>query len=194
MTADERPTPLGEREGPRGTPPPRNRRRVIVGVCVLVGVLLVLAIAFGGGDTPTPQSTATQPTQTVAPAGAVPLPRDLPQGPPALSSQDRDAARRAARAFARDFLAFQRGQRTPAEIRFATAQVRELIAALPRGRGTPAVRQHPARLTGISLRTGDQADTIVATATITRLGARFPFRFTLRKDHEHWRVVAAQVG
>jgi len=179
---------------PRGTPPPRNRRRVIVGVCVLVGVLLVLAIAFGGDDTPTPQSTATQPTQTVAPAGAVPLPRDLPQGPPALSSQDRDAARRAARAFARDFLAFQRGQRTPAEIRFATAQVRELIAALPRGRGTPAVRQHPARLTGISLRTGDQADTIVATATITRLGARFPFRFTLRKDHEHWRVVAAQVG
>ena len=81
-----------------------------------------------------------------------------------------------------------------AEIRVATAQVRALIAALPRGRGTPAVRQHPARLAGISLRAGDQADTIVATATITRLGARFPFRFTLRKDHEQWRVVAAQVG
>ena len=97
-------------------------------------------------------------------------------------------------AFARDFLAFQRGERTPAEIRFATAQVRELTAALPRGRGTPAVRQHPARLAGISLRAGERADTIVATATITRLGARFPFRFTLRKDHEQWRVVAAQVG
>ncbi|HEV7806517.1 MAG TPA: hypothetical protein VGO80_11900 [Solirubrobacteraceae bacterium] len=193
MTADEPAKPRGERENSRGTPPWSRRRRVIVGVCVLV-VVLVLAIAFGGGDTPTPQSTATQPTQTVAPAGAVPLPRDLPQGPPALSTQDRDAARRAARTFARDFLAFQRGVRTPAEIRFATAQVRELIAALPRGRGTPAVRQHPARLAGISLRAGDRADTIVATATITRLGARFPFRFTLRKTNERWRVVAAQLG
>jgi hypothetical protein len=193
VTANERARPRGERENSRGTPPTR-RRRVIVGVCVLVGVVLVLAIAFGGGDKPTPQSTATQPTQTVAPPGAVPLPRDLPQGPPALSAQDRDAARRAARTFARDFLAFQRGERAPAEIRVATAQVRELIAALPRGRGTPAVRQHPARLAGISLRAGDRAGTIVATATITRLGARFPLRFTLRKDHEQWRVVAAQVG
>ena len=194
MTADEPPKPRGERENPRGTPPPRNRRRVIAGICVVVGVVLVLAIALGGADTPTPQSTATQPTQTVAPAGAVPLPRDLPQGPPALSAQDRDAARRAARTFASDFLAFQRGERTAVRIRFATAQVRELIAALPRGRGTPAVRQHPARLAGISLRAGDQANTVVATATITRLGARFPFRFTLRKTNERWRVVAAQLG
>jgi len=167
---------------------------VIVGVCVLVGVVLVIAIVVGGGN-PSPQpSTTTSVTRTVAPAAAVPLPRDLPQGPPALSAEERRAARRAATGFARDFLAYQRGDRTPARIRFATAQVRELIAALPRGRGTPAVRQHPARLAGISLRAGDQADTIVATATITRLGARFAFRFTLRKDHERWRVVAAQVG
>ena len=166
----------------------------MVGVCGLVGVVLVIALALSGADKSPQQSTATQPTHTVAPAGAVPLPRDLPQGPPALSAQDRDAARRAARTFARDFLAFQRGERTPAEIRFATAQVRELIAALPRGRGTPAVRQHPAQLAAISLRAGDQADAIVATATMTRLGARFPLRFTLRKDHEQWRVVAAQVG
>jgi hypothetical protein len=193
MTADEAAKPRDERENARGTPPSR-RRRVIVGVCVLVGVVLVIALALSGADKSPEPSTATQPTQTVAPAGAVPLPRDLPQGPPALPSQDRDAARRAARSFARDFLAFQRGERTAARIRFATAQVRALIAALPRGRGTPAVRQHPARLAGISLRAGDQADTIVATATITRLGARFPFRFTLRKDHEQWRVVAAQVG
>lgn len=193
MTADEPAKPRGERDNSRGRPPWRSGR-VIVGVCVLVGVVVVLAIALGGGDTPTPQSTATQPTQTVAPAGAVPLPRDLPQGPPALSAEDRAAARRAARAFARDFLAFQRGELPPRQIRFAVAQVRALIAALPRGRGTPAVRQHPARLAGVSLRAGARAHTVVATATITRLGARFPFRFTLRKDTEGWRVVAAQLG
>ena len=193
MTADEPATPRGERQNSRGAPPSR-RRRVVVGACALVGVVLVLTLALGGADKSPPQSTATQPTQTVEPAGAVPLPRDLPQGPPALSADDRAAARRAARAFARDFLAFQRGQRAPAEIRVATAQVRELIAALPRGRGTPAVRQHPARLAGVSLRAGAEADTIVATATISRLGASYPLRFTLREIRGRWLVSAVQLG
>jgi hypothetical protein len=192
VTADDKASTQPDQRPRPGATPPR-KRLLMVGVCVVVAVVVVVAAVMGRGE-PDPQQSTAPRSQPVPPAAAVPLPRDLPQGPPGVSPGDRRAARRSARAFARDYLAFQRGERAPSAIRVATAQVRELIAALPRGRGTPAVRQHPARLAGIALRAGARPDTIVATATITRLGARFPFRFTLRKDTGRWRVVAVRLG
>jgi type IV secretory pathway VirB10-like protein len=175
----------------------QRRRLWLIAVVVVIGAAIILKLFFDNNDPgPKPQPVGERrsaPAQSAAPepvaSDPVPLPAELPSNPPVVPRSDRAAATRAARTFARDYLAFQRGRRPADDIRATTESLRARLAALPRGRGTPASTENPVRLLGLSTRVVDRA-TIVVTAKLSRLGATFPLRATVKHTDDRWLVSA----
>lgn len=177
--------------------PEQRRRLMLIATVVIVGAAIIFALFFNDNASQTSQSSRpaartapVAPAPVAAAAPEVPLPSELPNDPPAVARAERTRATSAAKSFTRDYLAFGRQKITADEISDATDELRAHIAALPRGRGTPAVQENPARLQGVSARVVDKS-TIVVTATIARLGARYPLRTTVKRDSDGRWVVSA---
>lgn len=180
-----------------------------------VALLLIAAAIVGCGwfvlrggqdGAPRPASPQSQPPAGVVPPApsaeredatvsgqVVPLPSELPDDPPTVAAGQRRAAERVGWRFARDFLRFQQRKVRPHQIAAATDSLRAQIAALPRGRGTPAARQNPPRVVDVESEVAD-ARTVVLTATVARLGARYPLRMTASRQAAggRWVVSALQ--
>ncbi|MCA1569779.1 MAG: hypothetical protein LC798_05540 [Chloroflexi bacterium] len=206
MSSDPEPRrlPLADRvravlDKPLAVETPEQRRRLmLIATVVIVGAALIFALFFndnaaqnGEPERGTARTAPVAPPPVAAAAPEVPLPAELPNNPPTVAREERDRATSVAKSFTRDYLAFGRRSLTAEEISDATDELRDRIASLPRGRGTPAVREHPARLQGVSARVVDKS-TIVVTATIARLGARYPLRMTVKRDDldGQWAVAA----
>jgi hypothetical protein len=180
--------------------PEQRRRLMLIATVVIVGAAIIFALFFNDNASQTSQtSQSSRPAARTAPvapppvaaaAPEVPLPSELPNNPPAVARAERTRATSAAKSFTKDYLAFGRQKITADEISDATDELRAHIAALPRGRGTPAVRENPARLLRVSARVVDKS-TIVVSATIARLGARYPLRTTVTRDSDGRWVVSA---
>lgn len=194
-----------------------QRRAMLVAVVVLLAAALLFLTVIndnGGGESqggeraaatqqPAPNGNSdgsgsggeapTGPAEPVAPepAEVVPLPSQLPANPPRVRADDRQAAERAGRAFAADYLRFQRGRLDAQQISDATDELRDRIAKAPRGRGTPAARQNRAKVVRVSSQPADER-TIVVTATVSRLGARWPMRMSVTRTGGRWLVTALQ--
>lgn len=182
-----------------------RRTAMIAATVVVVGAAVLFLVLFGGqddGKSPAGDRAPSQPRapergsagnaqgagQPVAPP-AVPLPSQVPSNPPKVGRSAKASAQRAGRRFAESYLRFQR--RKGSKIAAATSALRRQIAREPRGRVSPAAAEHPPKVVGIDAQVVDR-DTIVVTATVARLGARFPLRATATKGRGGWVVSALQ--
>lgn len=190
----------------------RDQRGLLAGA-LLVLVIVAAATLFLGrangddasaprtADLPAPPAGTPDPAAPAVenellepppPPEAVPLPDELlARHSRPLTAKRQKAAERAGRR-CRDFLRYQDGRLAARRISAATGELRTWIGELPRGRGTPAVRQNPARLLRVRAQALDPRSAVVA-ATVERLGARYPLRMMAREVRGgRWLVTALQ--
>lgn len=180
---------------------------MVVAVVVVVGAALLFLVVFGGpgsGSSDGDQADKSPERQRQVERGkadtsgggepvapVVPLPSELPVNPPRVATRARQAAERVGRKFAASYLLFQRRKVKVSEIAGAAPGVRRQIARAPRGRVSPAAAENPPKVVAVASQVVNR-DTIVVTATVSRLGAKFPLRMTAERGRSGWAITALQ--